>query len=269
MPLPTDMMYQSFFSFISRYSVKNFAVSNTHTEIIKRTTRIGLIRPANRKKKFVSFARELENQRTAKDSWLIRLANKKEGMTGETSKKDEGGMSMTFQCPILNSTNYTIWAVKIKALFNVYGIWEALEPKGEVDTKTNTMAIAYLFQALPEQLTLQVAHHTYAADIWNDLKARFVGIHKVKEARLQTLESEFENLKMKDSESLDEFTGKISQLVSQASNLGSTIENKRLVRKLLGSVPTKFIQIVAAIEQFADLNTMTFQEATKRLKAYA
>nr|GFC74092.1 zinc finger, CCHC-type [Tanacetum cinerariifolium] len=54
----------------------------------------------------------------------------------------------------------------------------------------------------------------------------------------------------------------ISQLVSKASNLGSTIENKRLVRKLLGSIPTKFIQIVAAIEQFADLNTMTFQEAT-------
>ncbi|GJZ07407.1 hypothetical protein Tco_0541200 [Tanacetum coccineum] len=68
---------------------------------------------------------------------------------------------------------------------------------------------------------------TNAADIWKDLKARFVGIDKVKEARLQTLESEFETLKMKDSESLDEFTGKISQLVSQASNLGSTIENKR------------------------------------------
>ncbi|GJZ91265.1 zinc finger, CCHC-type containing protein [Tanacetum coccineum] len=175
-----------------------------------------------------------------KDSWLIRPANKKEkgffskeGMTGETSKKDEGGMSMTFPLPDPKFNNYTNWGV-----------------------------------TLPEQLTLQVAHHTNAADIWKDLKARFVGIDKVKEARLQTLESEFETLKMKDSESLDEFTGKISQLVSQASNLGSTIENKRLVRKLLGSVPTKFIQIVAAIEQFVDLNTMTFQEATGRLKAY-
>ncbi|GKB58891.1 hypothetical protein Tco_0915077 [Tanacetum coccineum] len=127
-------------------------------------------------------------------------------MTGETSKKDEGGMSMTFQCPILNSTNYTIWAIKIKALFNVYGIWDALEPNGEVDTKTDTMAIAYLFQALPEQLTLQVAHHTNVAYIWKDLLARFVDIDKVKEARLQTLESKFETLKMKDSESLDEFT---------------------------------------------------------------
>nr|GEU38648.1 zinc finger, CCHC-type [Tanacetum cinerariifolium] len=34
------------------------------------------------------------------------------------------------------------------------------------------------------------------------------------------------------------------------------------------SVPEKFIQIVAAIKQFADLNTMPFQEAVGRLKAF-
>lgn len=100
------------------------------------------------------------------------------------------------------------------------------------------------------------------------MKARFVGADRVKKARLQTLESEVESLKTKDSESLDEFTGKISQLMSQTSNLGSTIDNKRLVQKFLGSAPTKFIQIVAAIEQFVDLNTMSFQEAIGRLKAY-
>ncbi|PWA39644.1 zinc finger, CCHC-type [Artemisia annua] len=45
-------------------------------------------------------------------------------------------------------------------------------------------------------------------------------------------------------------------------------KEKRQVRKLLGSVPEKFIQIVAAIEQFADLNKMSFQEAVGRLKAF-
>ncbi|KAJ9561254.1 hypothetical protein OSB04_006414 [Centaurea solstitialis] len=161
-------------------------------------------------------------------------------MDSGTSKKIRG-MPMTFQCLILNSTNYTIWAMKIKTLFNVYGIWEALEPKGDADINKNTMDIAYLFQALPKKLVLHVAHHTNASDIWEDLKARLFGADRVKEARLLTLESEFESLKMKDSESLDEFTRKISQLVSQANNLGSTIENKSLVRKLLGSAPTKFI----------------------------
>lgn len=46
------------------------------------------------------------------------------------------------------------------------------------------------------------------------------------------------------------------------------MDEKRQIRKLLSSVPERFIQIVAAIEQFVDLNKMTFQEAVGRLKAF-
>ena len=196
-------------------------------------------------------------------------------MTGDSSKKNEnvakeGGLTMNFQYPMLNSTNYTIWAVKIRALFNVHGIWEVIEPTQgtEVDKKKDNSAIAMLYQAIPESMVLQVANLNSAKEIWDALKIRHVGVDRVKEARVQTLESEFEQLKMKDGESLDVYAGKISEVASQASNLGHTVEDKRMVRKLLSSVPEKFMQIVAAIEQFADLNTMPFQEAIGRLKAF-
>ncbi|KAD5507807.1 hypothetical protein E3N88_15510 [Mikania micrantha] len=163
-----------------------------------------------------------------------------------TSK--EGGTPMSFQCPMLNSTNYTIWAVKIRSIFNVHGIWEADEPKTgiEVDEKKNNAAIALLYQAIPENIV------------------RHVGVERVKEARLQSLESDFESLKMGVYESIDVYAGKINEIASQASNLGHTMNDKRLVRKLLDSVPPKFIQI----EQFADLNTLPFQEAVGGLKAF-
>ena len=196
-------------------------------------------------------------------------------MTGDSSKKNEnvakeGGLSLNFQCPILNSTNYTIWALRIRAIFNVHGIWEAVEPTAgtEVDQKKNNTAVAMLYQALPENMILQIANLTSAKDIWDALKVRHIGVDRVKEARLQTLESGFESLKMDANDSLDVYAGKISEIASQASSLGHTLDDKRLVRKLLGSVPEKFIQIVAAIEQFADLNTMPFQEAVGRLKAF-
>ena len=63
---------------------------------------------------------------------------------------------------------------------------------------------------------------------------------------------------MNVTESLDVYAGKISGIASQASSLEHTLDDKRLVRKLLGSVLEKFMQIVVAIEQFADLNTMLF-----------
>ena len=196
---------------------------------------------------------------------------------GEDKQKGEnsippsiGGTTMTFQCPMLNSTNYTIWAVKIKAIFNVHGVWDTIEPKDEteVDEKNNNKAIAMLYQAIPENMVLQVANLTSAKEIWDALKVRHVGVDRVKEARLETLESQFEALKMGGNESLDVYAGKISEIASKASNLGQTMDDKRLVRKLLGSVPEKFIQIIAAIEQFADLKTMPFQEAVGRLKAF-
>ncbi|GJX68683.1 zinc finger, CCHC-type containing protein [Tanacetum coccineum] len=136
---------------------------------------------------------------------------------------------MTFQCPVLNSTNYTIWAVKIKAIFNVHGIWEAVEPTtdAEVDQKKNNMAIAMLYQAILESMVLQIASLTTAEEIWEALKVRHVGIERVKEARVQTLESEFESLKMGANEPLDVYAGKISEIVSQASSLGHTLDEKR------------------------------------------
>ncbi|GJT66992.1 zinc finger, CCHC-type containing protein [Tanacetum coccineum] len=50
--------------------------------------------------------------------------------------------------------------------------------------------------------------------------------------------------------------------------LGETLEDKVLVRKLLNSVPKKFLPIVATIEQYQDLDEMSFEEAVGRLTAY-
>ncbi|XP_035842221.1 uncharacterized protein LOC118488904 [Helianthus annuus] len=139
----------------------------------------------------------------------------------------------TLQCPMLTETNYNIWAIRIKAVFKVHGIQQALEPgKKEVDAKKDDMAVALLLQAIPEELVFQVAQFQTTKEIWEALKTR------------------------------------ISQLVTKAASLGTTYENRKLTRKLLGSVPAKYVPIVASIQQFADLKAMTFQEAVGRLKTF-
>ncbi|XP_076951093.1 uncharacterized protein LOC143624267 [Bidens hawaiensis] len=107
-----------------------------------------------------------------------------------------------------------------------------------------------------------------ASQIWSMLKARFIGADRVKKARLATLKNEFQAMTMKYGDSIDEFVGKITAISSRACDLGETYEDKVLVQKLLNSVPERFIQIVASIEQFVDLDTMLFQEAIGRLKTF-
>ncbi|GJW06110.1 zinc finger, CCHC-type containing protein [Tanacetum coccineum] len=73
---------------------------------------------------------------------------------------------------------------------------------------------------------------------------------------------------MNDNESINDFAGKISGIVAKFKSLGSTLEEEVIVRKFLNSVPKKYLPIVAPIEQYSDLETMPFEEAVGRVKAY-
>jgi hypothetical protein len=52
------------------------------------------------------------------------------------------------------------------------------------------------------------------------------------------------------------------------SNLGGTLEDAAMVKKLLDTVPERFITVMAGIEQFCDLKSLAFDEVVGHLKAY-
>ncbi|XP_051129721.1 uncharacterized protein LOC127250461 [Andrographis paniculata] len=158
----------------------------------------------------------------------------------------------------------------MEAIMDSQGIWDSIEPPaGEaVSDKKNKMARAFIFQAVPEDILLQVSKKRTTKEIWEALKTRYLGADRVQRARLHTLKSDFERLRMKEGETIDEFSGNLSAMVSKFNNLGSTIEDNTLVRKILDSVPDMYLLLVASIEQCCDLDTMPFEEAIGRLKAY-
>nr|GEU97177.1 zinc finger CCCH domain-containing protein 37 isoform X2 [Tanacetum cinerariifolium] len=94
------------------------------------------------------------------------------------------------------------------------------------------------------------------------------GEERVQQARLQILKSDFEMLHMKEDETIDTFTTKLTTLVNKAASLGHTMEDGTLVRKLLNAVPDRYLQIVASIEQYSDLDEMSLDEAIGRLKTF-
>ncbi|XP_076933353.1 uncharacterized protein LOC143599242 [Bidens hawaiensis] len=181
------------------------------------------------------------------------------------------GSSMTYQCPVLTPTNYPVWAVKVKTILDAYEILEVVEPRvlgAAVDQQKSKQALVFLFQTIPEEMVLQMADYTDAKQVWDGLKTRYLGVDRVRTARLATLGRELEGLRMKEGESVDTFATKLTGLASKARSLGDLIEEKELVRRLLDSMPKSFLQIVASIEQCFELDSMLFDEAVGRLKAY-
>lgn len=182
------------------------------------------------------------------------------------TKPREG--SSQIQCPMLNTTNYTVWAMRIKVLLKVHEVWEAVETETD-NVKKNNMAMALLFQSIPETLILQVGELDTAKKVWEAIKVRHMGADRVREARLQTLSSEFERLRMKETDTIDEFVGRLAELSSKSAALGENIEETKLVKKFLKSLPRKkYIHIVASLEQVLDLKTTTFEDIVGRMKAF-
>ncbi|GKA69227.1 zinc finger, CCHC-type containing protein [Tanacetum coccineum] len=187
-----------------------------------------------------------------------------------TSKIKEIGSTTHFQCPMLKGANYTTWAIRMQVILEANGLWEMIEPNltTEVDTKKDKTAIAYIYQSLPEEQLLLISKYKTAKEVWDALKTRHVGVNRVQQAKQQTLKSEFEMLQMEENESIDSFVTRLTGIINKAASVGLAYEDSTLVRKLLNAVPDRFLQIVASIEQYSDLDEMSVDEAIGRLKTF-
>ena len=156
----------------------------------------------------------------------------------------------------------------MKMLLRVHKVWEVVESDSTEGDK-NDLATALLFQSIPETMILQVGALDTAKKVWDAIKTRHVGADRVREARLQTLMTEFERLKMKETDKIDDFVGKLTEISSKSAALGESMNEAKLVKKFLQGLPRKkYIHIVASLEQLLDLNTASFEDVVGRLKAY-
>lgn len=115
-----------------------------------------------------------------------------------TVKPKEGGGSSSIQFSMLNSTNYTVWAIRMKIALKVHKVWDVVEEESSTGDK-NDMATTLLFQSIPEKIIVKVGELDTAKKIREAIKARYVSAEIVKKARLQTLMNEFDRLKMKET----------------------------------------------------------------------
>nr|XP_017224971.1 PREDICTED: uncharacterized protein LOC108201187 [Daucus carota subsp. sativus] len=75
-------------------------------------------------------------------------------------------------------------------------------------------------------------------------------------------------MQMKESETVSEFFSKVSTITNQIISYGDTLEDKKIVMKVLRSLPAKFEHVVAAIEVSKDLATLTLDELMGALEAH-
>ena len=73
---------------------------------------------------------------------------------------------------------------------------------------------------------------------------------------------------MEEDESFDEFYVKLKDIVNSAFNLGETIPEPKIVRKVLRSLPKRFHSKITAIEESKDVDKIPLTKLVGNLLTY-
>ena len=109
---------------------------------------------------------------------------------------------------------------------------------------------------------------TVAKDAWEILKTTHEGTSKMKMFRLQLLTTRFENLKMNDDESIQDFHMNVLEIENASSALGEKMSEEKLVRKILRSHSKRFNLKVTSIEEAHDISNMRVNELIGSLQTF-
>ena len=132
----------------------------------------------------------------------------------------------------------------------------------------NSKALNVLFSAVMNVEFKKISSTKTTKEAWNILKTIYEGTKTVKDSKLQKLTTSFEEIKMEEYESFDKFYAYLKDIVNSAFNLGETIPEPKIVRKVLRSLPERFHAKIIAIEESKDIDQIPLTKLVGNLQTY-
>jgi hypothetical protein len=126
--------------------------------------------------------------------------------------------------------------------------------------KKDGKVMFYINQGMHESIVPRVASIKQVKKALDILQTSYQGMDKVKPSKLQILRKDFETLSMRDSDTVDSFYTHVISLINQIKSHGETIEDKKVVEKVLRSLPSKFDIPVVTLEESKDLSQFNLVE---------
>ena len=121
-------------------------------------------------------------------------------------------------------------------------------------TNFNNRALNALFSAVTNEESKKISSIETVKEAWTIFQTTYEGTKAVNDLKFQRLTTSFEEIKMEEDESFDEFYAKLKDIVNSTFNLGGTIPEPKIVRKVLRSIPERFHAKITAIEELKDID---------------
>ena len=122
-----------------------------------------------------------------------------------------------------------------------------------------------LFSAITNEEFKKISSTETVKEAWTILQTTYEGTKAVKDSKLQRLTTSFEEIKIEEDESFDEFYAKLKDIVNSAFNLRETIPESKIVRKMLKSLSERFHAKIMAIKESKDIDKIPLIELVGNL----
>jgi hypothetical protein len=185
----------------------------------------------------------------------------------QASGSGGGVKESSLMWPLLTRDNYSEWAMLMQCNFEALEIWDVISPGINPKRAHDRQAMSALLRSVPKEMWQSLGARSTVKEAWEAVKLMRLGADRVKEVNAQKMLQEFENIKFKDGESVEDFGMRITNLVGNLRALGEVVEDVRVVKKFLRVVPARFTQVVVTIEMFCDLKQLSVDELVGRLRA--
>ena len=132
----------------------------------------------------------------------------------------------------------------------------------------NRRALNALFGTVTNEEFKKISFIEIAKEAWTILQTTYDETKIVKDSKLQRLTTSFEEIKIEEDESFDEFYAKLKDIVNSAFNLGETIPKPKIVKKVLRSLLERFHAKITAIEESKDIDQIPLTKLLGNLQTY-
>ena len=101
-------------------------------------------------------------------------------------------------------------------------------------------ALNALFCGVTNEEFKKISSTEVAKEAWTIIKTTYEGTKTVKTLKLQRLTISFEEIRMEEDETFDEFYAKLKDIVNSAFNHGECIAESKIVKKILRFLLERF-----------------------------
>ncbi|CAO2199473.1 unnamed protein product [Urochloa humidicola] len=168
--------------------------------------------------------------------------------------------------PMLTRTNYGEWSVHMKWKLKARHWWKAVEG-GDAGEDAEVGVMEALLASTPAEYHEALGGKDTAKEAWDMLASFRLGSDRARKAKAQQLRREFNELRFKTGETVEDFALRLQTLAGQLATFGKPIDDEDVVAKLLRVVPPKYAQLALSIETMLDLSTLSLEDVTGRLRA--